>query len=559
MKKIIIGGIEDVPPLSISLQPTLWNKTGAWRYLRPIYSREKVSNCMKKCPIEQNIPRWMGKVKEENFEEAGKIILEDNPFPGICGRVCHHPCEDGCIRKGFDEAVSINAVERFLGDYLNEVSINRVAQTKKIEKKIGIVGSGPAGLSCAYHLSRKGYNVEVFEALSEFGGMLNVIPTYRLPKKVLHTEISNIQEMGVKLSNKIKIDYDTLNNDMSEFNAIFIATGATIEHRLNIPGNDLEGVFFGVEFLRIANKKKLDIGDKVVIIGGGNTAIDVARTVWRMGKKPLILYRRTREEMPAIKSEIDEALKEGVKIEYLCSPTRIKGKDGKVNEIECIRNELNSSINGLRPIPVPIKGTKFTISANFIVLALGSHPDNLISDLQLSMNGNHIVTDYFGKTNHELIFAGGDVATGSGTVSDAIGSGKRAAVAIDNLITKKESFHTQNKKNSIVELNDINLSFFMNSKRTAFPKISVKGRSKRFHEVNKPISNYKAVREANRCFECGSCNNCGICINVCPDVAIQIEEESLTINYDYCKGCGICAIECPRSVIILEREEIWRK
>jgi len=557
MDKIIVKGINEVPRLSISLQSTLSNKTGSWRYLRPVYSEDKISPCTRQCPINQMIPGWLGLVAEERFEEALEVLREDNPLPGVCGRVCHHPCESVCNRKDYDETVSINTIERFLGDFGGRSSIGQGRLACQQNKKIAVVGSGPAGLSCAYHLARKGYQAKVFEALSELGGMLRMIPPYRLPTKVLDREISWIQELGVEFLTNTKIDKERLSKDLSEFDAVFIGTGAPTEEKLDIPGEDLEGVFSGLEFLRLVNtNRKVRVGKKVMVIGGGNTAVDVGRSLWRMGFRATLLYRRAKEQMPAIQEEVEEALKEGVRIEYLVSPIRMIGKDGKLTGIECVRNKLVSSNGDGRPKPVPIRGSKFSMDCDTVILALGSHPEVDFTEGQLKMNGHYVMVDEWGRTSSDPIFAGGDVTVGVGTVSGAIGTGKRAALAIDRFLRNGGLPESSNAK-QIVELRDINLDYFSHSKRAKTPQLSIKSRSRTI-EVNKGVTAVTAVREANRCFSCGLCNDCYICLMVCPDVAISKREESLKIDYDYCKGCGICAVECPRSVITLENENLLR-
>ena len=558
MDKIIIGRMGDAPPFCLSLQSTLSNKTGSWRYVRPVYSEDKLSPCTHQCPISQKIPAWLGLVADEKFEEAFKLLRDDNPMPGICGRVCHHPCESVCNRKDYDETVSINLMERFLGDFGASGDISKKQQIPEQNKKVAIVGSGPAGLSCAYHLARKGYQAKVFEALSELGGMLRVIPPYRLPPKVLNREISWIEELGVEFQTNTKIDKELLSKELLEFDAVFIGTGAPTEEKLAIPGEDLEGVLSGLEFLRLANaKKKVRIGKKVMVVGGGNTAIDVGRSLWRMGFKPTILYRRTREQMPAIPEEVEEALKEGVRIDYLVSPIRMIGKDGKLKKIECVRNKLVTSDGGGRPKPVPIKGSNFFLEADTVILALGAHPDTGFVKDELKVKEHYITVDEWGWTRSGGIYAGGDVTAGVGTVSGAIGTGKRAALAIDRFLRNGGSLESSNGK-QIVEFKDLNLDYFSHSKRAKRPQLSIKSRSRGAVEVNKGVASVTAVREANRCFSCGLCNQCGICLMVCPDVAIYGKDESFMIDYDYCKGCGICAVECPRSVITIEDEDSQR-
>jgi 2-oxoacid:acceptor oxidoreductase delta subunit (pyruvate/2-ketoisovalerate family) len=449
-------------------------------------------------------------------------------------------------------------IERFLGDFGASRSIAKEQQISQQNKKVAIVGSGPAGLSCAYHLARKGYQAKVFEALSELGGMLRVIPPYRLPTKVLNREISWIQELGVEFLINTKIDKELLSKDLSKFDAVFIGTGAPTEEKLDILGEDLEGVFSGLEFLRLANaNRKVRIGKKVMVVGGGNTAIDVGRSLWRMGFKPAILYRRTKEQMPAIPEEVEEALKEGVRIEYLVSPIRMIGKDGKLTRIECVRNKLVSSGGEGRPKPVPIKGSNFFLEADTIILALGAHPDTGFAKDQLKVKGHYVTVDEWGWTQSGAIYAGGDVTAGVGTVSGAIGSGKRAALAIDRFLRGSE-LPKPSDRNQLVEFKDINLDYFSHSKRAKRPQLSIESRSRGTIEVNKGVTSVTAVREATRCFSCGLCNQCTICLMVCPDVAIFRKDESFMIDYDYCKGCGICAVECPRSVITMENEDLLR-
>jgi 2-oxoacid:acceptor oxidoreductase delta subunit (pyruvate/2-ketoisovalerate family) len=526
--------------------------------VRPVYSEDKISPCTHQCPIHQKIPAWLGLVAEEKFEEAFKVLREDNPMPGICGRVCHHPCESVCNRKDYDETVSINMIERFLGDFGASRNIAIEHPISQQNKTVAIVGSGPAGLSCAYHLAKKGYQAKVFEALSELGGMLRVIPPYRLPTRVLDREISWIEELGVEFLINTKIDKELLSRELREFDAVFIGTGAPTEETLDIPGEDLEGVFSGLEFLKLANaNRKVRIGKKVMVVGGGNTAIDVGRSLWRKGFKPTILYRRTQEQMPAIQEEVEEALKEGVRIDYLVSPLRMIGKGGKLTKIECVRNKLVTSGRETRPKPVPIRGSNFTLEADTVILALGAHPDTGFAKDQVEVRGHYITVDEWGWTQSGAIYAGGDVTAGVGTVSGAIGTGKRAALAIDRFLRDGGILESSDAK-QIVEFKDLNLDYFSHSRRAKRPQLSIESRLRGAREVNKGVASVTAVREAARCFSCGLCNQCGICLMVCPDVAIFKKDESFEIDYDYCKGCGICAVECPRSVITIESEDSLR-
>jgi NADPH-dependent glutamate synthase beta subunit-like oxidoreductase len=558
-EKIVIKTLKDTPILSVSLQSTLWNKTGTWRYLRPSYITRRAP-CSKACPIEQDISFYLTSLADGKPEEAWREILESNPFPSTCGRVCHHPCERDCNRKDYDEPLAINSLERFLGDWgIKEGSLDGRGIPKKKER-VAVVGSGPAGLSCAYFLARGGYGVTVFEAMQEPGGMLRYgIPKYRLPRKILNQEISRIQSLGVEIRTGKRMGGNFGAEELKPYAAVFLATGAWAEQKPKLPGDDLPGVWHGLSFLREVNSgKKILLGKRVVVVGGGNTAIDSARVAWRLGSKVTVLYRRAKADMPAIPDEIEEAGKEGVEFVFQAAPARIVGKR-KAQEIHCLRTKPGKPDASGRRSPVLIQGSGFSLKADSVVLALGERADLSFLPEGMKRGDGLISIDPWGRTTLPGFFAGGDAATGQGYVSQAIASGKRGAQAIDRYLRGKTE-NPEEDDREVVTPDKINLDYFPLKQRVKLSSLGMKGRTKSFAEVHQGLSPSQARGEAERCFSCGNCIQCNVCLMVCPDVAISFlsKEGKYLIDYDHCKGCGICAVECPRSAMKLE-EEKWNE
>ncbi len=583
LPQIIFKDVDDMPFLSISLGSMDWNKTGTWRYLRPRFEN-KIAPCIEGCPAGQDIEQAMVLLGKGKYLEAWELFTEENPLVGVCGRVCFHPCESACNRKEFDEPVSINALERFIADIAAKQGwrIKDKIRPTKMEKKIAVVGSGPSGLTCAYHLARLGYEVTIFEALPVLGGMLRVgIPEYRLPKKVLEDEIDQILELGVKVEVNCRLGGNLTWKDLQSYEAIFLAMGNLKSKKLDIPGEDLAGVVSGLDFLRDINLgKKTIIGKRIAIIGGGNTAIDAARSALRLGAKPIVLYRRTAEEMPALASEVQEAEEEGVEISYLISPVRIEGENGKVNKIDCVKNRLGPPDEDGRRRPIEIKGSNFSLEVDQVIRAIGEEADLQGLPKNLGFKEGMIITDERGGTKLKKVFAGGDITMQPRTVVHAIGAGKRAAIFIDCFLQKRKGEglidelrlgekgslsmkrYRQDVKDrqplsqQTVRLRDLNLDYFTFKKRSKVPKLKVQQRLNSFAEVNLGFPEEVALSEAQRCFNCGVCNLCDNCYIFCPDVAIRKDPQSgqNIIDYDYCKGCGICVAECPRHALVMEEE-----
>jgi 2-oxoacid:acceptor oxidoreductase delta subunit (pyruvate/2-ketoisovalerate family) len=577
-KQFVFKGASEMPMISISLGDMEWNKTGAWRAQRPFYE-DKTPPCSAACPAGNDIVAFIQKITQGDFEGAWNLIKEENPFPRICGRVCFHPCESKCNRGDYDEPIAIHALERFVSDFASNLNkkIEKVSGVKK--EKIAIIGSGPAGMSCAYHLAKLHYDVTVFESSSSAGGMLRSgIPSYRLPKNVLDREISNIEALGVEIRTGILFSEDLKLDGLKDYQAIFIATGAHRGRGLLIPGEKEKGVVSGLDLLKKINLgKKVKLGDKMAIIGGGNTAIDVARSIIRMGKKATILYRRSKEEMPAFEEEMMEAIEEGVKIRYLVNPIRIQQKEC-LKRLECLRMELGEKDESGRRRPVPIPHSNFFIEADNVIIAAGEEIEVSFLPKGMERREGIVLTQRDGSTGIKGIFAGGDLTSKQRTVAHAIGSGKKAALAIDCYLKGMDSeeairqiligegpslsifrhLHPGERMMNphVVTFEELNMDYFEPSKRYTESKGLVKKRIKGFEEVTSTFTEGTALEEAERCFSCGTCNECENCYVFCPDASIIKTKQILShqVDYDFCKGCGICFSECPRGVISLKEE-----
>ncbi len=577
-KQLVFKGASEMPMISVSFGNMEWNKTGAWRAQRPFYE-DKTPPCSAACPVGNDIVAFIQKITEGDFERAWSLIKEENPFPGICGRVCFHPCESKCNRGAYDEPIAIHALERFVSDFASALSGKIRTAPGARKGKIAVVGSGPAGMSCAYHLAKLHYEVTVFESSSSAGGILRMgIPSYRLPRDILDREISGVQALGVEIRTGIPFGENLKLDDLKDYQAAFIATGAHRGRGLNIPGEKGKSVLGGLDLLRkisLGNRAKL--GDRVAIIGGGNTAVDVARSVIRMGKKATILYRRSKEEMPAFEDEIAEAVEEGVKIRYLVNPIRIQQKDN-MKRLECLRMELGEKDENGRRRPVAIPNSKLTVEADTVIIAAGEETEVSFFPKGIEKRDGVVLTQRDGSTGIKGIFAGGDLTSNQRTVAHAIGSGKRAALAIDCYLQGKDAeeairqiligegpslsifrhLHPGERPMNphVVTFEELNTDYFETSKRNEEHREVARKRSKGFGEVTSTFVESMALGEAERCFSCGTCNGCENCYVFCPDASIVRTEEILShqVDYDFCKGCGICFSECPRGAISLKEE-----
>jgi NADPH-dependent glutamate synthase beta subunit-like oxidoreductase len=574
-----------VPPVAISNTNTLVNKTGSWKYIRPIY-RDRVAPCNEGCPVGIDIEAYMNLLREGRNEEALDLLLRENPMPATTGRVCYHPCENVCNRRFLDGAVSIHAVERMMGDMALEAPHPEPSAPTRAEK-IAVVGSGPAGLACAYHLARLGYGVTVFEAASEPGGVLRFgIPEYRLPKAILGREIERITTLGVAIRCGIRVGSDLPWSELEDYSAVFAALGVHRSLPMRINGENAEGVRSGLDFLREVNSGgKPELGKRVVVVGGGNTAMDCARTALRLGADPVVLYRRTRVEMPATDEEVTETEEEGIEIQFLAAPVGVQAENGRVKGLECVRMKLGEADESGRRRPVPVESSEFFVLADTVLTAIGEGPDfaGLPSDLE--RDEWVVKVNHFGAANRPGFFAGGDIIEEPHTVADALGAGKRAAIGIDHYVRSQagedvpspdfermrygrlgnatvtrwrddDPVRREEAVNEIVPFEDLNLEHFESAANHSDRSLPLDGSRKAFEEVNLGLDHVSALAEARRCFNCGVCNQCEVCLIYCPDLAISRRPggTGFEIDYDYCKGCGLCSAECPRGVMAMPRE-----
>lgn len=549
-KKIFNDQIE-MPLAAISEGDMRWNKTGSWRNVRPYYDN-KTSPCIAGCTAGEDIQGYIALAKQRRYEEAVRLIWQRNPFPAICGRVCYHPCMSNCARKDYDEALFIPAIERFLGDFAIEKGLREHASGAQQPHKIAVVGGGPSGLTCACFLAKKGYRVTIFEKRNKLGGVLRYgIPAYRLPKDVLDAELERVLDLGIDVRTNTSIGSDLSIEELSEYAAYFLGLGLQRSRTLDIKGEDAEGVMPGLEYLAAVNEgTEIPIGRRVVVIGGGNTAMDVARSALRMGSDVTVLYRRTESEMPAIRDEVKEAKEEGVEFRFLAAPVEIVKQRGRLREIRCQEMELGEPDDSGRRKPVPKPGALFNVKADTMLIAAGELPETKMFEPLVDVQYGLIITDDFGRTSNTRFYAGGDIVTGAATVVDAVARGRAAADLIDAELTGDEFKPGEQKK--VISIADLNTAYFLHHTQAKMPRIDNARRS--FDEVNTGLGEAKLREELDRCFSCGVCNSCDNCWVFCPDVAIKRENGVYSINYDYCKGCLICVEECPRASLSTEKE-----
>jgi NADPH-dependent glutamate synthase beta subunit-like oxidoreductase len=471
--------------------------------------------CKAACPAGIDIRTYIEFIAQGHYEKALRVIEEKIPLPGTVGRVCPRPCEGKCHRGHLDTSVAINGLKRFVADTatLSTRENDVIPPEKTKEAGVAIIGSGPAGLTTAFHLVKLGYPTTIFEALPIPGGMLTVgIPEYRLPRKVVQSEIEKIQKQGVeiRLNSPIGTEKGELRIDhlwLQGYKAIFIATGAHKSLKLGIPGEEMKGVYDGITLLKDVNLgKKIQLGKRVTIIGGGNVAIDAARVARRFGVKEVsILYRRSEEEMPAYREDVEAAKAEGIEIHYLTSPTRIMGKDGKVANVECVRTKLGEADESGRRRPEPVKGSDFVIEADTVVPAIGENPDLSFLDAEefdWAENKTIRIHPRTMMTDIEGIFAGGDVVSGPASVIEAMAAGRKAAFSIDRYL-RGESLEDEEPHPRTIGIEDVDVDRFPQRERQRMSALPMEERVKGIKEIEPGFTEMEALCEADRCFQCG--------------------------------------------------------
>ena len=561
------------------------NKTGSWRYFRPLYE-EKTAPCSAACPVGEDIPRIELLVRQGLIQKAWETILEENPFPSICGRVCFHPCETACNRGEYDQPIAIHCLERLIGDKALMQGSNPDLQPLAANgKKIAIAGAGPAGLAAAYFLKRLGFSCDVFEAEAAPGGLLRWgIPGYRLPQDILNQEIARIGKQGVTIHCRTPLTADSLKKLRTQFDAVFIACGFSRSIQMKIPGEDLAQD--GLKLLhRIRAGQSASITGTAAVVGGGNTAVDVARSLKRLGATPIIVYRRRKADMPAFEPEIEMALEEGIELKELVAPIVIRkddrGASAKDSAYTMTLQKMKVSATEIRGRArvVPDGDDTARLRVDHIYMAIGAGPEAMW-DPPRKKGSDQIALSHCRIIEQDgPLIVGGDLTNDTLSVTDAIASGKQAAMALDVYFKKgwdaiEESLNDnrvgnatslsmaaylggerKHRNSHVVTFAEINSDYFQSGARAVPEGQSPQERVRSFAEIETTLKKDVAIGEAQRCFNCGICTACDYCRIFCPEVAVMVEKAQRHINLDYCKGCGICVTECPRNAMALEEEK----
>lgn len=546
--------------------------------------KRKLPPCSAACPAHVNVQGYVSLIQRGMLKEAVELIRKDMLFPAICGRVCFSPCEDACARVNLDQAVAIRALKKIVADIEREHGRVKPEPIPKTHtEKVAIIGAGPAGLTVAYELAKLGYPVTVFERMPEPGGMARYcIPDFRLEKFVVANEIAYIKDIGVEIKTGIEFGKDiTLESLWNKgYKAVFVAIGMQQSRKMNVPGEDLEGVIHVLEFLRaVSLGQHVDVGERVTVIGGGNSAIDAARTAKRLGaREVMILYRRTRNEMPALPHEIEAAEREEIKFHFLVAPKRIIGENSKVKAIECLRMRLGEPDASGRRRPIPISFSEHQYEVDSIIPAIGQisersciPPELLDEKARRELIPVDPITM---ETRIPGVFAGGDIVTGPASIIQAVGAGKQAAVSIHRYLTGQDLKAGREEVEETTWVKD----WESLGKKSRRYEATIQKPRLSFEEVESFLeeTKRKAMFEAFRCLGCGPCSEClagvdlcegdkavvdesrctgcNTCAIVCPFGAIEKNEDEVAqVSEELCKGCGICAAHCPERAITMQR------
>lgn len=541
--------VDDYPEIPVSLGSTRAAiKTGDWRSVRPV-EVDRTAPCAFACPAGVDVPRYLDSIRLGRLDEALAVFAERNPFPRITGRVCPHSCEDGCNLAAAtgDDAVGIRSIERWLGDVTAQVPLPQPFEATR--RRVAVVGSGPAGLAAAYYLRRSGHRVTVYERRSVAGGMLrHAIPEYRLPSAVVDAEIARLIDMGVEFVTGVELGRDFHLDELApEHSAVFLATGACRERPVGITGEHL--LDSGLEFLETAGlDTSIERGMRCAVIGGGNTALDVARVVRRLGGEVTVLYRRTAEEMAAIREEYHHAVADGVAFEWLTLPRSVKrGEAGLVVTVEEMRLGEPDGSGRRRPEPT---GRLRQLTFDRVFSAVGEIADSTPFPANLKNAEGWLEVGPGGATADEMVHAGGDLVTGPATVVAAIAAGREAARLIDRRLGFSDRWASIHHE-PVVGPDEVNPSYRSHTRRTSDPKARTVDP---LGEETLTVAAEAVLAELERCLSCGHCNACGTCFVLCPDGAIRWEQDGPVIDLEFCKGCGICVVECPGRALVLVNE-----
>lgn len=542
---------------------TLDRKTGTWRDAIPEY-RTLPSPCLAACPVNGHIADWIGQIHNQEYRAAWLTLIENNPFPAIAGRICHHPCETACNRQYLDESIAICALERLVGDMALEQAWPLPAPAADRDQKIAIVGAGPAGLSAAFQLRRRGFVVTVFEPQAQLGGLMRYgIPAYRLEKKVLDGEIQRILDLGINVEQQAIATQQQLERLRDRFDAIYLATGAARSKILPVLNYTKPWVVDAAEFLAATNTgKSCPMGQRLVVIGGGSAAMDVARTARRLGKSVTVLSLEPAGLLPAQATEVAEAREEGIHFVTGAMLQQITehARDLKLQcvevdfEIADSHGDASKSNHSQGTFTVtPKSEAAFTLTADAIIPAIGQDADFAIWGALFPTRGQVLATGIDWQTGHARIYAGGDLASTERFVTQAVGMGNQAAAAIARSLLGQTPV-TDKRAIKAVGIDTINTYYYPKQPRNSQQNLTVAQRLQNFSEVQQPLQATRASAEAARCFCCGTCIYCDNCYALCPDMAITKLDRGYEIKSGYCKGCGLCVAECPTGSIVMHNE-----
>ena len=518
-------------------------KTGQWANHQPVWENA-TPPCNFICPAGNDVQGFLDALTDEDVDKALRILLETTPLPSVCGRVCPGFCMSQCNRSDLEGPVNVRALERYVGDH-GQADINRTAPR---DERVAVVGGGPAGLSGAYHLAKLGYGVTIFDAGSELGGLMRTgIPVYRLPREALDHDIDRILSLGVNTELDSRIDHARLLELTRDFDAVLAATGlqnlSSVDLGVDL-GSGKGKVMQGIEFLDLAAKGRVTVdGEEVIVVGGGNTAVDAARSAFRLGAESVrIIYRRTREEMPAISEEVDDAIDEGVAVDFLTAPLKISRDNGK-RQLSCQRMELGEPDDSGRRRPLPLKGSEFDIPCDRVILAIGQK-----ADLSLLPEGAQLSPDHPIENGDAPVYPAGDLLTNEGTVTAAIGCGRDMALMLHERFSGEKLYESKPPEETVIRSDSIRMHHFALHRPHHEDTLPADER-KSFEEVHKGL---EGIDEAKRCLSCGVCNACDRCVTYCPDGVLKREGDRIVFDYEYCKGCGVCVSECSRAVIYMQ-------
>ncbi|HBV89163.1 MAG TPA: hypothetical protein DEF42_21525 [Desulfosporosinus sp.] len=548
--------------------PSIWTtgwtdilNTGTWRSAIPIYQK-RLAPCHSACPVDGEIPTWIMLARKQLYHEAWSALVVNNPFPAVTGRICHHPCEGACNRGEYDGAVAINALEQYIGDLALSEGWTLPHPTIELDQRIAVIGGGPAGLSCAYQLRQLGYKVTIFESRPELGGVLRYgIPRYRLSKEIWDGELKRLLALGIE----IKVNHLVKANDLSslerDYSAVFLALGAQNSKTLPQFSVDDLKVFKGYEFLERVNRGEVpQLGQEVVVIGGGSVALDVAGTARRLGSQVKVLALEAMDSLPAQPDELTESLEEGVEIYAGAMVQKVNLGPERIS-LDCIKVTLDEAFPAGVLRPIPRSGTEFNVSATSVILAVGQETELTGWDSVINIGQSLVKVGADLATSRPGVFAGGDVTPAERFVSTAIGQGKKASSSIDRYLTEQTSdsqslSKTENSEDKVA-YQEINMFYFPEKARERKGLVPVEQRLQNFDEVRISFNFEQTQSQSERCFSCGNCVECDNCFYFCPDMAV-VKDSSLAEHYSildqYCKGCGSCVQECPRGAVVLKEE-----